>query len=119
MPTVLLVEDEALIALVVGEALEDAGYCVEIAHSAAEAYARLEPEPRSFSIVVTDVNLGGGDNGFCVGRRACELNPDVQVAYITGRPENFDGFDAGRALLFSKPFDPQQLVHELGLLIPA
>ena len=118
MTAVLVVEDEPLTASAGSCALAEAGYEVETAACAEDAYAKLATEPRSFDAVVTDVNLGPGDHGFAVAARARLLNPAVQVAFMTGRPENLGVFDPAVALMFSKPFDPEELVHQLAMLVP-
>lgn len=118
MATVLIVEDEVLIADLIADALSEAGFQVVTAHNADEAYARLSPEPRSFSALVTDVNLEHGGDGFDVARRARELNPAIQVAYMTGRPENLARFEPDRALMFAKPFSPSEMVEQLLMLVP-
>lgn len=118
MATVLVVEDERLVAELVADALSDAGYEVVTAHSAEDAVAKLAPEPRSFSALVTDVNLEQGGDGFDVARRARELNPSIQVAYMTGRPENLERFEPDRALMFAKPFSPIEMAEQLAMLVP-
>jgi CheY-like chemotaxis protein len=118
MTSILVVEDEHLMALAVSEALSGAGYCVETAYSAVDAYAKLEPGPRSFSAVVTDVNLGEGDDGFAVAAQARAMNPAIQVAYMTGNPANLAHFEPDRALMFPKPFDPVDLVQQITMLVP-
>ena len=56
-PRVLLVEDEALIALDTKDALEDAGYSVSVADRIAQALALLDAE--TFDVAVLDVNVAG------------------------------------------------------------
>ena len=88
MTSVLLVEDEPLIAHLIEEALRDQGLEVRPAQSGRDAVAALEAEPRSFAAVVTDINLGDGVTGFDVAQRARALNGEVKVVYVTGRPSN-------------------------------
>ena len=116
MPHVLLVEDEALVAELVEDALREQGMSVATVRSGSEACARLEAEPRSFSVVVTDINLGDQLNGFDVARKARALNPDVKVVYVTGLPSNI--YEAEEeALMFPKPFDVAELGNQVGLLL--
>ena len=91
MNNVLVVEDEIIIAVGVEGALRDNGIDVCSAHSSGEAIRRLEAEPCTFSVLVTDINLGSGADGFYVAARARTLNPGIQVVYMTGRRENIEG----------------------------
>lgn len=116
MRDVLLVEDDFLVAELVDEALRESGLDVETAHSGGAALRRIEAEPRSFQVVVTDIDLGGDLNGFDVARRAREMNPDVKVVYVTGRSSNIHAAEAG-AMIFPKPFDPFDLAGQLRLLL--
>lgn len=116
MKNVLLVEDEMIIAAGVEEALRDNGVSVCAAHSSGEALCCLEAEPRTFSVLVTDINLGSGANGFDVAATARILNPGIQVVYMTGRYENIEA--AGmRALTFLKPFDAEDLADQVRLML--
>lgn len=116
MSQVLLVEDELLVAELVEDTLRDQGMAVATAHSGWEACARLEAEPRSFAVVVTDINLGCRLTGFDVARKAREMNPDVKVVYVTGLPSNIYAAEE-EALMFPKPFNVIELGNQVGLLL--
>ena len=60
-PTVLVVEDEALIRLFIRGALEDGGYAAAEAGSADEALDLLQND--SYAAVVADVEMPGALNG--------------------------------------------------------
>lgn len=116
MSKVLLVEDELLVAELVEDTLREQGMAVATVHSGSAAYARLEAEPRSFAVVVTDINLGERLTGFDVAKKARELNPDVKVVYVTGLPSNIYAAEE-EALMFPKPFDVAELGNQVGLLL--
>jgi DNA-binding response OmpR family regulator len=116
MSEVLLVEDEVLIAELVEDALRDSGFEVATTHTGREAFARLEAEPRSFAVVVTDINLGEGVTGFDVAARARALNPAIKVVYVTGLPSNIYSAEE-EALMFPKPFDPFELADQVRALV--
>jgi PAS domain S-box-containing protein len=61
--TILLVEDEAIIALAESEQLRRAGYGVVHALSGEEAVAKVEADPRGVDLVLMDINLGEGMDG--------------------------------------------------------
>jgi DNA-binding response OmpR family regulator len=117
MPDVLLVEDEADVAELVQDALVEAGLAVQVAHDDKGAYDKLEREARSFSALVTDINLGVGTTGFDVARRARQLNPELKVIYITGHAAHLDKFGVDEALMFPKPFDPYELAEQVTMLL--
>jgi PAS domain S-box-containing protein len=80
--TVLLVEDEALIAMVLAETLDGQGYRVLQAGDGPSALGILEG-PAPIDLLVTDVGLPGMD-----GRRLAEaarlLRPGLRVLFLTG-----------------------------------
>ncbi|RAK62986.1 hypothetical protein DJ019_17065 [Phenylobacterium kunshanense] len=115
MGRVLLVEDEPLVAELVRETLEDEGLDVRTLHSGRDALGCLAAEPRSFQVLVTDINLGDGVTGFDVAAAARAANPDVRVVYVTGLPSNIYAAEV-EALMFPKPFDPLELAVQVRAL---
>ena len=116
MGKVLLVEDEPLIAELVRETLEDEGLDVCALYSGREALGRIAAEPRSFGVVVTDINLGDDVTGFDVAAAARAGNPEIQVVYVTGLPSNIYAAEV-EALMFPKPFDPVELACQVRSLM--
>lgn len=116
MSRILLVEDELLVAELVEGELREQGMAVATVHSGLDACARLEAEPRSFAVVVTDINLGDRLTGFDVANRARELNPGVKVVYVTGLPSNIYAAEE-EALMFPKPFDVAELGRQVRQLL--
>jgi len=111
-PTVLVVEDEALIKIVVVEALEERGYRVESASSAAEAVALLEAHCEDIRLLLTDIDLGAGGDGFALARRAREICPALRVIYVSGgvrRPadQDVDG------VLIAKPYELNRICDQV------
>ncbi|MDO7840880.1 PAS domain S-box protein [Sphingomonas immobilis] len=103
---VLVVDDEAVVRMLVVDVLEELGYEPIEASDGAEAVAALEAEGR-IDLLVTDVGLPGGMNGRQVADAARALRPDIPVLFITGFAENAvvgDGpLDPGMQLV-AKPF---------------
>ena len=113
MSTVLVVEDENEVLEVVQDALERRGLTVRTAETDEHAYAILEAEARSFNVLIADINLGVGTTGFDVARRARQLHPDLQVVYITGHAAHLDRFGVPDAVMFPKPFYPDELAERV------
>ena len=106
----LVAEDDIIIALMIEEALSDTGLQVAVTHSGDQAIAVLESDVRH-QLLITDIRLGDGTQGWAVAARARTLHPEIQVIYITG-----DSMDDWRAkgvpqsVLLAKPFLPEQIV---------
>ena len=113
MTAVLVVEDESEVLEIVQDALERRGLQVSTALSDRAAYAVLAGEARSFSLLIADINLGEGVTGFDVARRARQLQPDLQVIYITGHAAHLDRFGVPNAVMFPKPFYPDELAERV------
>jgi len=85
--TVLVVDDEATVRLLVNEVLDELGYEVlEAEHGAAGL--RILESNRRVDLLVTDVGLPGGMNGRQLADAALVSRPDLKVLFITGYAEN-------------------------------
>lgn len=113
MTAVLIVEDEPEVLEVVQDALERKGLEVSTALSDVAAYSVLEGEARRFDLLIADINLGVGVTGFDVARRARQLNPGLKVVYITGHAAHLDRFGVPDAVMFPKPFYPDELAERV------
>ncbi len=103
--TILLVEDEAAVRLVVATALTELGYRMVEAHDAPTALALLERSP-GIDLLITDIGLPGM-NGRQLAERAQARRPDLKVLFMSGYAEKVA---AGAELwsettdLITKPF---------------
>ena len=82
--TVLLVEDEPLIRLFVAELLEESGFRVIEAANATEALTILEAG-RTVNVLLTDVDMPCGNNGFELAQKVCKCFPDIEILVLSGR----------------------------------
>jgi DNA-binding response OmpR family regulator len=105
MPTVLLVEDDAAIRKLIEEALAERGLRVRAAADGRAAQRVLEREAGQIGVLIADVHLGASATGFDVAQRARQLNPRIEVVYITGRSLDVDRFGVCGGVLMPKPFD--------------
>ncbi|KPX94291.1 Sensory box sensor histidine kinase/response regulator [Pseudomonas amygdali pv. mori] len=85
--TVMIVDDEPTIRMLVAEVLEDQGYIPIEAGEGASALKMLESDMR-IDLLVTDVGLPGGMNGRQLADAARIIRPDLKVLFITGYAEN-------------------------------
>ena len=114
--SVLVVEDEPLILEVVADELSDAGFDVIQASSGEEAAAILAAQS-SLDLLLTDIRLPGGIDGWGVAEHARQRFADVPVIYVTG----YSGTPARQvpgSVLIMKPYRPAAIVkaaQDLGL----
>ena len=101
------------------DALCRAGFDVTVALDDRSAYSTLAREARSFTAVVTDINLGAGVTGFDVARRARQLNRDIKVIYISGQGPHSGLFSVPQALMLAKPYRPRELAEQIAAFIAA
>ena len=85
--TVLVVDDEPVLRMLVGEVLREQGYTVLEASDGAQALKVLET-PVPIDLLLTDVGLPGGMNGRQVVDAARGLRPGLKVLFMTGFAEN-------------------------------
>jgi PAS domain S-box-containing protein len=108
---VLVVDDEALVRMLVVDVLEDLGYLSLEAVDAASSLKILQSDVR-IDLLVTDVGLPGGMNGGQLVDFARALRPALKVLFITGYAENaiinHGHFDGGMQIM-TKPFTMEAL----------
>ncbi|MEO1366274.1 MAG: response regulator, partial [Acidobacteriota bacterium] len=80
-PRVLVVDDDALVRLTVGDILDDAGYESHSVESGDRALEALSSRP--FEIVLTDVSMEGM-TGLELVRLMGSAHPDVLAVVMTG-----------------------------------
>jgi PAS domain S-box-containing protein len=85
--TVLVVDDEPNVRLLIQEVLEELGYRVLEADTGAAGLQILESSGR-VDLLVTDVGLPGGMNGRQLADAALVSRPDLKILFITGYAEN-------------------------------
>jgi len=110
-PTVLVVDDEALIRWSLSEMLGERGYEVTEAENARTAMAAIENAEHPFDVVLLDYRLpDSGD--LRVLEKVRHLAPSSQVIMITAHnsPELAQGAAAlGAYRVISKPFEVESL----------
>ncbi|PSC05906.1 response regulator [Alsobacter soli] len=107
-PRVLLVEDSGLLRWHAADMLADAGYAVTEAEDAASAF-RLLVRHR-FDLLVTDIDLGPGPDGFELSRYAVLAYPGLPVIYASGRASLDPAERAPGSAFVPKPYAPQELI---------
>ena len=112
--TVLVVEDEPSVRLLVTSLLEDAGYDIVEAADGSEAIDVLEqrrPIGDSLCAILLDMMLPGTD-GLGVLRRLDELGDGVPVVAMSGSSRHLDqATAAGVDATLAKPFKLEELLR--------
>ena len=85
--TVLVVDDEPTVRLLVTDVLEDLGYTVIEASDSAGGLRVLQSNAQ-LDLLISDVGLPGGMNGRQMADAGREHRPDLKVLFITGYAEN-------------------------------
>ena len=115
---VLVVDDEIAIADLLQLELIDAGYDVLVANDGDWAKAMLADPKTGIAALVTDVNMGGGPDGWAVARHAREVNSDLPVIYMTGgAAAEWPIHGVPRSVLVPKPFVVSQVITALATLL--
>jgi DNA-binding NtrC family response regulator len=101
-PEVLLVEDEALISLMIEDALTEAGFSVHTFSNGRDALAYLAAGGRA-DVLFTDIDIADDIDGVELARRIRALRAGIAVVYSSGRHRGVENAIAGSTFL-PKPF---------------
>ena len=113
--TILLVEDEQGLRMMLGRVLRKLGYTVLDAPSGAAALGLATRHAGRIHLLVTDVvmpEMGGTQ----LARHLSASRPDMKVLYISGYPDDamqHEGVVDPRMMLLRKPFAPEQLARKV------
>lgn len=111
---ILVVEDEALIRMVIADQLRDSGYDVVETRSADEAVALME-KGLHVDAVFSDVNLPGTLNGIGLVRWMRSQRPQIPVLLTSGAISVQDmPADLRDTELLLKPYDVDEVVRRIG-----
>jgi two-component system OmpR family response regulator len=113
----LVVEDELRLAADLKEALEAAGYAVDVAHDGAAADFCVETE--RYDAVILDLGLPQIDGLTLLGRwrRTGKTMPVLVLTARSSWHEKVEGIDAGADDYVAKPFHVEEVIARLRALI--
>lgn len=117
--TVLVVDDEPTVRMLIGDTLAELGYRGIEAADAASALKVLESDAH-IDLLITDIGLPGGMSGKDLADVAREARPNLKVLFITGYADNAavtnGRLEHGMQLL-SKPFPMDKLAARIRSMI--
>jgi two-component system alkaline phosphatase synthesis response regulator PhoP len=115
--TILLVEDEDALGMIIGDRLEKEGYAVEFARDGQEGYAK--GSRGTFSLIVLDIMLPKRD-GLAVCRDLRRAGVQTPILMLTARdktPDKVAGLKIGADDYLTKPFSMLELVARIESLL--
>ena len=117
-PLVLLVEDNAMLAVAFETLLVDAGFCVVHAGTSHDAIHLINEKGDAVAAIVTDIQLGGDKTGWDVANHARMLKGAMPIVYMTGdSAEDWSARGVPDSVLLQKPFSDAQLTYALSTLL--
>lgn len=116
--TILVVEDEVLVQMLIVDYLNDLGYETVEANDAKRALSIIESD-QVIDLMITDVGLPGM-NGRELAEQARELRADLKVLFATGYAEGAtsrSGFLGAGMDMIAKPFDFDQFGEKVDAML--
>lgn len=110
--TILVVEDEPFIRLILIEALQDEGYRVLAASHVLEAIGHIARHARIDGLV-TDVDLPGGLSGLDLLELFSNCRPDAARIVVSGRGDLTQEALPVAGRIFAKPYSLDNVIAEL------
>jgi CheY-like chemotaxis protein len=111
--TVLVVDDQEILRLLMCKTLENGGFRVLAANSGADALTVFRDAAPPVDLLITDYRMPGM-TGLELARECCSLNEELSVLYISGSGPGDDlraELDVGRRRFLAKPFRQSDLLR--------
>jgi CheY-like chemotaxis protein len=109
------IDDDEVLCYAIAKALRNAGFAVSLAPDHRLALRILEG-PQPLDLLITDLVMPGGVNGFALARMGRMRRLDLRVLYVTG----YDlPIDEGMGKVLRKPISLDVLVSEARLALSA
>jgi CheY-like chemotaxis protein len=113
---ILVVEDDAIVRMLIVDVLEELAFSVLEAADAEEALAVVNDLDQAIDLMMTDVGLPDMD-GKQLATRVRGLRPALPILFASGYAENID-VPAGMQVI-GKPFSIDQLRDKVKSMLPA
>ena len=113
---VLVVEDEAVIRMIMVDALTDAGFDVDEAADSDEA-DRLDED--GYKPLVTDVHMPGKLDSVQLAEQLHRNEPSIPILFVTARPDVLARERAAgmKSATLPKPFSPDRMISTVSHIL--
>jgi len=116
-PVILLVEDEALTIMDLGDVLENGGYETVQCASAERALGIIQARPDICGLI-TDVELYGKTNGFALATAVSESRRKLSIVIVSGRAAPDPERMPAGARFIARPCTGEDILSQLKGLLP-
>lgn len=113
--TILVVEDDAIVRMLIVDVLEELEFNVLEAADAEEALKVVQNAAQVIDLMMTDVGLPDMD-GKQLAVKVRELRPTLPILFASGYAENIDVPDGMQVI--AKPFSIDQLRDKVKAMLP-
>ena len=113
MAKILLIEDDEHALGLMRAVLEKNGHTVTTARDGSEAQNHWTDPNLKFDLLISDVKLPGGEDGFMLADKFLLSHDDVPVMFISGDPDCFASPSIrkfGDSPFIAKPFNVKQMM---------
>jgi CheY-like chemotaxis protein len=111
-PTVLIVEDEAIVRLELVDRFEGLGLIVLAAENADEAIVLLDTRP-DIALLLTDIKMPGSMDGIRLAHHVRDRWPAIKIIVLSGMLNTQLCQLPGESVFLSKPYHPEALEKTL------
>jgi len=112
----LIVDDEPLIRMELGDVVRDCGFDVWEAANTAEALAMLETSGGSFVGLITDINMPGTRSGIVLANHVRWMWPHIHIIVLSAVRQPIAGELPAQVKFLAKPVPPTKLVSTIHAL---
>ena len=117
--SILIIEDDQRLAMLLRTGIEEAGYRVLLAYDAEMALRLMKCDGNNADLIISDIILPWM-NGLELCKRIRTERPEVPILMLTAlgtTDDKLEGFDAGADDYLTKPFDFRELLARINVLL--
>jgi two-component system, response regulator PdtaR len=111
IPTVLLVEDEVLVRMMLADQLREAGCTVVEASDADEALVLLRQNLVRIEVVISDIRMPGSMDGLGLARVIRSERAKLKIILMSAHHSSLEGPDYDA--FFPKPYDAPAIIRKV------
>lgn len=120
MARILVVEDEAVLRMLISDSLEDEGYEIETANDGHEALTNIQTNTYDLIIVDHMMPRMTGLEVISAIRGSISIKNNIKILMLSAKSQSADrekALKTGADVFLSKPFSPMELVHLVGEML--